>query len=172
MICASITLPPPVKPRSSFKTNQKNHKYYTLHTTKNDAFTLRISEQSRTSIVGFKEWDDAIFIGKMLETYFINQREWPVTYEIGSLILPSSKDSHPDVLNHMYIQQWDFDDLKVTCTKNFLDMISVDDLIKKKSQGGYTFSGKAFRFEADWDFYRQRLGEIHELHSDFNDDLF
>jgi hypothetical protein len=119
--------------------------------------------------VGFKEWDDAIFIGKMLETYFINQREWPVTYEIGSLILPSSKDSHPDVLNHMYIQQWDFDDLKVTCTKNFLDMISVDDLIKKKSQGGYTFSGKSFRFEADLDFYRARLVELHELNSDFND---
>jgi hypothetical protein len=169
MICASITLPPPVKPRQSRQTNQKNTKYYTLHTTKNDAFTLRISEQSRTSIVGFKEWDDAIFIGKMLETYFINQREWPVTYEIGSLILPSSKDSHPDVLNHMYIQQWDFDDLKVTCTKNFLDMISVDDLIKKKSQGGYTFSGKSFRFEADWDFYRARLVELHELNSDFND---
>jgi hypothetical protein len=169
MICASLTIAPPTKPRQSRQTNQKSPKYYTLHTTKNDAFTLRISEQSRTSIVGFKEWDDAIFIGKMLETYFINQREWPVTYEIGSLILPSSKDSHPDVLNHMYIQQWDFDDLKVTCTKNFLDMISVDDLIKKKSQGGYTFSGKAYRFEADWDFYRHRLGEIHELNSDFND---
>jgi hypothetical protein len=136
-----------------------------LHTTKNDAFTLRISEQSRTSIVGFKEWDDAIFIGKMLETYFINQREWPVTYEIGSLILPSSKDSHPDVLNHMYIQQWDFDDLKVTCTKNFLDMISIDEIVKRKAQGGYVFTGKAHIFEADQDFYRQRLGEIHPYKS-------
>jgi hypothetical protein len=119
--------------------------------------------------VGFRDWDDAIFVGKMLETYFIHQREWPVTYEVGTLILPSAKDLNPDILYHMYIQQWDFDELKLTCTKNFLDMISVDDIIKKKAQGGYTFAGEAYRFEADWDFYRGRLAEIHDLNSDFND---
>jgi len=166
----NITLPPPVAPpSSSFKTKQKSQKYYTLHTTKNDAFTLRVNDKSRTSIVGFKEWDDAIFIGKMLETYFVDQREWPMTYEVGSLILPSAKDQNMDILYHMYIQQWDFDELKLTCTKNFLDMISIDDIIKKKAHGGYTFAGSAYSFEADWDFYRERLNEIHNLNSDLND---
>jgi hypothetical protein len=167
MICASITLPPPVKPRSAFKTNQRSRKYYTLHTTGNDAFTLRVNEQARTSVVGFTDWDNAMFVGKMLETYFISQKEWPLTYEVGSLILPAGLGG--DILSHLYIQQWDFDELKLTCTKNFLDMISIDDIIKRKAQGGYVFAGNAYSFEADLDFYRQRLDEIHEIVSDVND---
>jgi hypothetical protein len=163
----NITLPPPVKPRSSTRTNQRNRKYYTLHTTGNDAFTLRVNEQARTSIVGFTDWDNAMFVGKMLESYFINEMEWPRTYEMGTLILPAGRGG--DVLRHLYIQQWDFVELQVTCTKNFLDMISIDDIVKRKAQGGYVFTGKAHTFEADPDFYRQRLGEIHELSSSVND---
>ena len=162
-VLASLVATPPVKPRSASKTNRKNRHYYTLHTTGNDAFTLRINDQARTSIVGFREWDDAIFIGKMLETYFTDQREWPVTYEIGTLILPEARSG--DVLRYLYIQEWNFDELKVTCTKNFLDMISIDDIIKKKAQGGYTFVGSSYMFEADLDFYRERLDEIHQLTS-------
>ena len=165
---ASITLPPPVKPRSSSKTNQKSRKYYTLHTTGNDAFTLRVNEQARTSIVGFTDWDNAMFVGKMLESYFIDQREWPPTYEVGALILPSPQGPY-DILRYLYIQQWEFDELKLTCTQNFLDMISINDVVKKKAQGGYVFAGNAYSFDADPDFYRQRLKEIHELISDVND---
>ena len=168
MICASITLPPPVKPRSAFKTNQRNRKYYTLHTTQNDAFTLRVNEQARTSVVGFTDWDNAMFVGKMLESYFISQMEWPSTYEVGALILPGPQGPD-DILRHLYIQQWNFDELQVTCTKNFLDMISIDDIIKRKAQGGYVFTGKAHVFEAEPDFYRERLGEIWQLVSPMND---
>ena len=170
MICvaASITLPPPVKPRRAPKTNQKSRKYYTLHTGRNDAFTLRVDEDSRTSIVGFTEWDNAMFVGQMLETYFVDQKEWPPTYEMGALILPSPQGPI-DVLHHLYIQQWEFDELKLTCTQNFLDMISINDVVKKKAQGGYVFSGNTYQFEAPVEFYRQRLGEIHELFSDVSD---
>ena len=165
---ASFTLPPPVKPRRAPRTNQKSRKYYTLHTGRNDAFTLRVNEDSRTSIVGFTEWDNAMFVGQMLETYFIAQMEWPSTYEVGALILPGPQGPH-DVLHHLYIQQWEFDELKLTCTQNFLDMISINDIVKKKAQGGYVFTGSAYSFEADLDFYRQRLDEIHEIISDVND---
>jgi hypothetical protein len=170
MICvaASITMPPPVKPRRAPKTNQKSRKYYTLHTTRNDAFTLRVNEDSRTSIVGFTEWDNAMFVGKMLEAYFIDQKEWPTTYEVGALILPGPQWPH-DVLHHLYIQQWEFDELKLTCTQNFLDMISINDIVKKKAQGGYVFAGNSYSFDAPIEFYRERLKEIHELFSDVND---
>jgi hypothetical protein len=159
---ASFTLPPPVKPRSSSKTNQKSRTYYTLHTGRNDAFTLRVDEQSRTSVVGFTEWDNAMFVGQMLETYFIAQMEWPPTYEVGALILPSPQKPS-DVLRHLYIQQWEFDELQMTCTKNFLDMISIDDILKKQSQNGYVFSGKTYMFDAPIEFYRERFDEIWEL---------
>jgi hypothetical protein len=48
-------------------------------------------------------------------------------------------------------------------------MISINDVVKKKAQGGYVFTGNAYSFDADPDFYRQRLKEIHELFSDVND---
>jgi hypothetical protein len=159
---ASITVPPPVKPRRASKTNQTNRKYYTLHTNKNDAFTLRVNEKARTSIVGFTDWDNAMFVGKMLETYFVSQMEWPMTYEVGALILPSAQGP-TDVLHHLYIQQWEFDELQLTCTRNFLDMISIDEIVKRKAHGGYVFAGSAFTFDTDTDFYRQRLDEIWEI---------
>jgi hypothetical protein len=118
--------------------------------------------------VGFTEWDNAMFVGKMLEAYFDDQNEWPPTYEVGALILPGPQ-APLDVLHHLYIQQWEFDELKLTCTQNFLDMISISDIVKKKAQGGYVFAGNAYSFDADPDFYRQRLNEIHELFSDVND---
>ena len=103
-----------------------------------------------------------MFVGQMLETYFIDQMEWPPTYEVGALILPSPQRPS-DVLHHLYIQQWEFDELQLTCTKNFLDMISIDDILKKKSPSGYVFSGKTYAFEAPIEFYRERFGEIWEL---------
>ena len=159
---ASIAMPPPVKPRRASKTNQKSRKYYTLHTGRNDAFTLRVDEQARTSIVGFTEWDNAMFVGQMLEAYFIDQREWPPTYEVGALILPSPHGP-TDILHHLYIQQWEIDELQLTCTKNFLDMISIDDILKKKSPSGYVFSGKTYAFEAPTEFYRERFDDLFTL---------
>jgi hypothetical protein len=59
----------------------------------------------------------------------------------------------------VYIQKWEFDELKLTCTRNFLDLIGVEGIIKKKL-GGYTFDGNVYKFNADWDFYRTRLTEL------------
>lgn len=160
LITASLATAPPAKPQTRAKTGRRSQKYYTIHTQPNDAFTLRVAETARTSVVGFRDWDDALFIGKMMETHFMRQKEWPDTRSVGSLILPSSQVG--DVLRYLYIQQWDFDELKLTCTKNFLDMISVDGIVKKKANAGYTFSGNLFKFEAPREFYIQRLDEIFE----------
>lgn len=149
---------PPVKPKRFSKTNQKPKACFTIHTHPNHAFTLKLSDETRTSIVGFSDWDDALFIGKMIETHFVREKEWPDTKEAGTLTLPSSR-LDGDVLQYIYIQKWDFEELKVMCTKNFLDLLGVEGIIKKKL-GGYTFDGNVYRFEADWDFYRERLGEI------------
>lgn len=156
-IVSAAVAAPPVRPRRAVQTNQKPKNFFTIHTHPNHAFTLKIDDNSRTSIVGFKEWDDAFFIGKMLETYFVREMEWPDTKHSGTLILPSAPAD--DVLYHVYIQKWEFDELQMTCTKNFLDLIGVEGIIKKKSIG-YTFDGNVYKFEAEWDFYRMRLGEL------------
>jgi hypothetical protein len=95
----------------------------------------------------------------MLETYFMREKEWPDTKLVGTLVLPSSKNS--DVLSHVYIQKWDFDELKVTCTKNIMDMLSVDALVSTKN--GYSFAGDVYKFEAPIEFYRERFDEILHL---------
>jgi hypothetical protein len=150
------TFTPNIKPRPPVKTLQTRRNYYTLHYGANDAFTLKINEKTRTSIVSFTKWDDAIFIGKMMETHYVRQKEWPDMRSAGSLVLPSPPMG--DVLHILYIQEWEFDDLKLMCTRNILDMISVDDILNRKSV--YSFQGNVYRFEAPVEFYQMRFEEF------------
>ena len=155
----SVSTAPPKKPVPRARTRDRELKYYTLHTNQNNAFTLIMNDTSRTGIVGFKEWDDAMLIGRMLETHYVRQLEWPDTKIEGQLTLPAAMGP-PDVLRHLYIQTWQFDELKLLCTSNVLDMISVDGIASKKS--GYSFEGSVFRFEAPPDFYKLRFNELME----------
>lgn len=159
MIRAALLTAPPIKPVAKSRTNQLPRTYFTIHTHPNDAFTLNMSDKTRTSIVGFREIDDAIYVGRMIETHFIRHKEWPDTRSVGTLVLPLAQVG--DVLRYVYVQKWEFDELKVECTRNFLDFISVDALVDTKK--GYSFSGQAYRFDADWDYYRARIGELYSL---------
>ena len=109
--------------------------------------------------MSFRKWDDALLIGKMIETHYIQQKEWPDTRQTGSLVLPNSRVG--DVLKHVYMQEWDYDELKVMCTQNTLDMITVDAILKKKSS--YSFAGNQLRFEAPTEFYRMRFDQLFTL---------
>ena len=167
LVLAAAVIAPPKKPKSTAKTNQKPKSFFTIHTHPNHAFTLKLSEEDNTSVVWFRDWDDAFLIGKMIEAHFTIQKEWPETREAGSLILRASNTD--DVLRHTYIQKWDFDELEMICTKNFLNFIGVENIVKSKSQG-YSFDGNVYKFEADIDFYRERIGELWRLDTLINDD--
>lgn len=150
---------PPVKPRKLMETNQRPKTHYTIHSKPNDAFTIRPTHKSQTAIVGFRSFDDAMFIGKMIETYYIRQKELPDTKDVGSLILPNSEEKY-DVLRYVYIQEWEFDDLKLMCTRNILDIVSVQDI--RNSKNGYSFSGVVYKFEAPLEFYQERFDELYK----------
>lgn len=152
------TIAPPITPRPHLPTAQTSRKYYTLHSGGNNAFSLKLNDNVRTAIVGFKDVEDAVRIGSMIETHFINYREWPSTHEPGKLILPTPHVSH---LAHIFIRVWAFDDLKFECTNNFLDLISVDSINSKTSS--YSLNGDFFTFTADDDFYKNRIRELYEL---------
>lgn len=147
----------PIKPKILISTDQDNSRYYTIHSSKNKAFGTRVNNKSKTSIVGFRQWDDAFLISKMIETNFISKKEWPETEEDGSVVLPTSA-IHDDILRAVYIQEWEFDNLKLTCTLNFLDMISVDEIVTKK--GKHMFQGHILRFEAPIEVYQARLEDL------------
>jgi hypothetical protein len=135
---------------------RKPNKYWTLHSGENNAFTLRMNEEMKTSIVGFKHRSDALFIGKMIETHYLRKKEWPDTS--NGLVLPNMPAHLPDTLSHVLMFEWEFEELKVTCTRNILDMISVDGLIK--TENGYTFEGNLYKFEGELEFYQERFEEF------------
>lgn len=153
---ATISVPP-VRPTRVSQTNQKPRKYYTIHSNANNAFTLKINEDIRTAVVGFRDITDAFTISNMIETHYIEKKEWPDTSQVGTLVLPEGR---LEDLAHVFIRQWDFEDLKLECTRNILDMISVDEILKKKAS--YSFAGNLFRFSAPPEFYQNRFNELFE----------
>jgi len=155
---------PPKKPRGFAKTSRKSVYHYTLHSKPNDVFTLK-PEENRTAMVAFNKWDDAFLLGQMMENYYIQQKEFPLFKADEMLILPGpiSKNS----LSYLYVQQWDFEELKVTCTKNILDIIIVENL--KESMNGYSISGSVYKLEAPLDFYKIRFEELLPVNNDPDD---
>ena len=147
---------PPRRPTRTFNTRRGGKFYWTIHTHPNNAFTVRMNDDSPTAIVGFKNVDNALVIGKMIETYYMTQQEWPDT--TGQLILPPPHDGD---LNFLFLQKWDFAELKVECTKNFLSMVAIDNL--QTTKRGFNFDGKILSFEAPNEFYAERLDEIFRL---------
>lgn len=153
-----LTALPPVRPITSSRTNQKNRKYYTIHSNENNAFTLRVTDHARTAIVGFRNVDDAALLGAMIETYYIEKKEWPDMSSVGNLILPEGRLNK---LAYIFVRQWEFDELKVECTRNILDMISVEEIVNKNTS--YSLTGNMYSFEAPDEFYKARFDEIYEM---------
>ena len=83
----------------------------------------------------------------------MKQKEWPDTS--GQLLLPLPSE---DELSFLFLQKWDFEDLKLTCTKNFLNMVSVDAVDDTKK--GFNLSGEILTFNAPFEFYVERLNEL------------
>ena len=147
---------PPRRPPRSIQTRRGGKFYWTIHTHPNNAFTVRMNDNSPTAIVGFKNVDNALVIGKMIETYYMTQQEWPDTS--GQLLLPPPHDGD---LNFLFLQKWDFAQLQVECTKNFLSMVAIDSL--QTTKRGFNFDGKMLSFDAPREFYAERLDEIFRL---------
>ena len=153
-----LTALPPVRPVTRTPTNQKGRKYYTIHSNENNAFTLRVNDDIRTAMVGFRNVDDAVLIGSMIETHFIENKEWPEMANVGALVLPQNRLSE---LVYIFVRQWDFDELKLECTRNILDLISVDEIVNNNVK--YSITGDLYSLDAPYDFYKNRFDEIYEI---------
>ena len=94
---------PPRRPPRSIQTRRGGKFYWTIHTHPNNAFTVRMNDNSPTAIVGFKNVDNALVIGKMIETYYMTQQEWPDTS--GQLLLPPPHDGN---LNFLFFDRGSF----------------------------------------------------------------
>jgi hypothetical protein len=113
-----------------------------------------MNENSQTALVSFRKADDAILVGRMIEKHYIMQKDWPQTE--GQIILPSVSKDAP--LDFLFCRKWDFEELKIECTKNFLNIVTIDNIVN--SRNGLNFKGKAFSFQAPVEFYMNRLEDL------------
>ena len=93
--------------------------------------------------------------GSMIESYYSHSSEWP---DANLQMLPAPRMNQ---LVHIFLQKWEFDDLKLNCTQNMLDMISVEKVNKTRSS--YTFNGSQYTFSAPIEFYQNRFNELLEF---------
>jgi hypothetical protein len=150
---------PPVKPRGFSRVSQSSKNQYTIHSKPSDVFTLR-TRDDKTAIVAFHRRDDAILMAKMMEIYFRQQNELPsvqLDNVDNALYLPQTDNTK---LEYLYLNENQFDDLKVTCTRNILHMISVEKL--KENKYGYSVTGNLYKFDAPVEFYQIRFEELLE----------
>lgn len=147
------TAAPPVRPKLVTLTNQKGRNYWTLHVGPNNIWATRPND-AKSSVVAFRHLDDAVLVGSMIETQYIHNKSWP-DIDLGVLPAPRVKE-----LTNIFLQKWEFDDLKLTCTRNMLDMISVDDI--HKTEYSFTFNGNHYIFGAPLEFYQDRFNELLE----------
>jgi hypothetical protein len=150
---SSIIAPPPARPTKVRNTRYGGKFYYTIHSHPNHAFAVRTNEDSVSAIVGFKSEQHAMFIGQMIETHYMKQKEFPDPSKQLLLPLPSEEE-----LSFLFLQKWDFEELKLLCTKNFLNMVAIDTVNDTKK--GYNLSGEILTFQAPFEFYVERLNEL------------
>jgi len=82
-----MALVPPITFRPTI---DRPDKFFTLHTHPNTAFAMRLSDDTKISVVGFRTWGDAYFIGQKLELNYKRTQEWPdIDATQGALVLPA-----------------------------------------------------------------------------------
>lgn len=150
------TAAPPIRPRLAARTNQGTRSYFTLHSGLNNIWACR-PKDAISSVVAFRNLEDAVLVGSMMETHFMNHKEWP-NFDSSDMVLPVSR---VEDLRNIFLRKWEFDDLKLICTRNMLDMISVDEI--NKHQTSYMFNGSQYKFRADTEFYQNRFNELLEV---------
>ena len=149
-----MALVPPITFRPTI---DRPDKFFTLHTRPNTAFAMRLSDDTKISVVGFRTWGDAYFIGQKLELNYKRTQEWPdIDATQGALVLPAY--SGEDALSLVGIREWDLEELKYYCTSNILDLISVEEI--KSEDDTYSFAGNMYKFSAPVEFYMERFNEI------------
>jgi hypothetical protein len=154
----TILTRPPVRPDTG---GHKRKMYWTIHSRPNDAFALRFSSEASTAILGFRKRRDAILVGSMIEAHIAELKSWPrVDMFEDDLWFPAPVS---DELTRLTLRTWEYNDLKILCTRNMLNLIAVEEIKTKGAGLGYSFKGQAIRYEADIDFYQNRFEELFGL---------
>ena len=154
ILCAIMAPPPPKVKRA--KTLPRSDKYYTIHSHPNNVFGVRVEEETPTCMVGFKNYEDAYVMGRMLETYFIKTKELPAPECVTNFTLPSA-DQSVNELKHLFLLHNDTENLMAWCTINFLDFLAIDQIIENPDSNKYAWDASIYRPEPEFDLCKERF---------------
>lgn len=128
------------------KTNFENSKLYTLHF-RNSVFTI---QKNGTSVLSFRDKQDAVHFGKMLENHFDMTHEWPfVNFEETILYKTASKT---DRLKYLHMKNWKDDELRDFCIKNSFGMLDIF-----RFEDERRLVGNSFQWDVPMNFYIEPL---------------
>jgi len=118
--------------------------------------TLRIHKH--TTLMAFKRYQDAEFIGEALEAQYMVNKEWPdLTAESFSIFSAPFETGSPTILD---IVPEDFDILKSTCINWNLNMCTIDEIVNRKST--IEFRGEILSFTVPIGYYQKLYDIIYE----------
>jgi hypothetical protein len=161
MTILCVISPPPPKIKKA-KTIPRSNKYYTIHSHSNNVFGVRIKDDTPTLMVGFKNYEDAYLMGRMLETYYVNNQDLPLACRINEFTLPASNESIID-LKHLSILHNDSKNLIAWCTLNFLDFLGVEEIIANNDTGKYTWDVSLCNIEPELQLCQERFNYLFDL---------
>jgi len=164
VILCSIIAPPPPKIKKA-KTIPRSNKYYTIHSHMNNVFGVKIKDETPSLMVGFKNYEDAFLMARMLETYYNYNENLPVPCKVNEFVLPSSEESVPE-LNKLTILHNDTDNLVSWCMINFLDFLGVEEVIENNETGKYSWDISIYCTEPDFEICKERFDYLYQLENE------
>ena len=156
VLCA-VLAPPPLKTKEL----PRSKKYYTIHSHHKDVFGVRVEDDKPTLMVGFKNEEDALLMGRMLETYYKVTDELPLATTLTNFRLPAVEESVAE-LDRLFVLHNDAENLLSWCTINFLDFLGVEAILESDS-GKYAWDVSIYRAEPEFEMCKERFGYLYDL---------
>jgi hypothetical protein len=156
----AVAIRPPTI-RRQMSTDQGSKRVYTLHSSHNNVFAWRTSnENMKTATVVFRRQQDALLMAHMIERHVRQNKEWPST-TMFDFQLYTGHGKHSAELELIDIKQWDMENLKVYCVEAYLDMITLSTLTPTRD--GYNLNGELLLLNVPFEFYADRLNQLWEV---------
>lgn len=137
----------PGSPSQTTKLDQGVRRYYTLHIDKH-VFTI---QKNGTSVVAFRNKNDAIRFGKLIESHFDVTHTWPIINFDDPVFLRTYKNSR---LKYLDMKDWHADKLQSFCIENYFSMLDIHNFVEDDS---FRLVGNSVFWEAPMSMYIDML---------------
>lgn len=119
-------------PNTKIPVGNGNRKYYTLH--HYEGKTIFTIQKNSTAILAFRNKNDCMHFGKLLESHYELTREWPQVDFENTLLFKNTKSPR---LKYLTVTEWSEFMLKMMCIRNAFSMLDIHDFEDNRLRGQY-----------------------------------